>query len=165
MRNAPEWFPAYSLVYAAQKNFTIVNADYRLRPEVTGVEIVGDVAIDLWDWVVNKFPTVLAASHPGVRGDLTRVLSMGTSAGMLLAQCLRMNFLDTDVDVILPFSLFVDAYPAAQFALTHPATPNQPGVTALLLAYPALTKSLVNILPLISSICISNVSNPTARWR
>lgn len=64
---------------------------------------------------------------------------MGISASRLFSQCLNLNAQVADIDTFFSVcSGLLGGYLAAQFTLAHPTTPNQPGVRALLLAYPTL---------------------------
>lgn len=81
VRNAWEWYQTYTLEHAAYNNAIVINPDYRLLPEAKAVDSVRDINIDLWEWILNQFPAVLAKFKPGVKGYLTKILAQGTSAG------------------------------------------------------------------------------------
>ncbi|KAJ7585159.1 Alpha/Beta hydrolase protein [Mycena floridula] len=80
----PDWFAQWSIDYALKYLAIIVAADYRLLPEARGKDLLEDID-DFWKWLHNDFPTFLAGSAPGFSPDLTKILSIGDSAGGYMA--------------------------------------------------------------------------------
>lgn len=59
-----------------------MSADYRLLPEASGLDILGDLD-SLWEWVFSGLQKELA---PGIEVDLDKILLQGESAGIYLQE-------------------------------------------------------------------------------
>ncbi|KAK5174959.1 uncharacterized protein LTR77_000095 [Saxophila tyrrhenica] len=82
-RMYPDWFPTWIIDLAASRDAIIITPDYRLMPEITGLEILDDVR-DFYTWLFQ--PQALASYLPeGVSVDTTNILVTGESAGGWLA--------------------------------------------------------------------------------
>ena len=79
-RNFFEWFPTWLLEYSIAQSFIIVNPDYRLIPEASGLDVLSDLE-DLWKWIHTELNTVLSTTHPSIAADLSRIVVSGESAG------------------------------------------------------------------------------------
>lgn len=76
----------------------LVNADYRLMPEATGVDILADIS-DLWKWIRHDLPSLL--SPLSIEADLTRIITVGESAGGYLAVQAALLHPEMDVKAVI----------------------------------------------------------------
>lgn len=81
----PDWFPSYLLEYAHWRAVPIISADYRLLPEVTGLEILDDLS-SLWDWIRRRdggggLQQFISSFYPSLDIDADCILAEGESAG------------------------------------------------------------------------------------
>jgi acetyl esterase/lipase len=79
-----EWFSAYLVNFIIRNNAIAVVPNYRLTPEHTGNEILEDIT-SLVEWLKSSLPTYLASKDSSINADLSRVLSLGDSAGGWMA--------------------------------------------------------------------------------
>jgi hypothetical protein len=75
-----EWFPSWLLDYALLHSAIIVCPNYRLMPEVAGLDFKTDVFAS-WTWVYNDLQTYLGKN---VEVDMDRVLVEGEEAGLCM---------------------------------------------------------------------------------
>lgn len=128
----PDWLASHMIQFALSKHAIIISADYRLLPEASGSEMLTDICVSLWEWMLNSFPAIVSKAHPGMTPDLTRI--MATGALKSIGNISR----TTDTFTI---GESAGGYLATQLALAHPSlspSTNKPGITALVLAYPLL---------------------------
>ncbi|KAM4066280.1 alpha/beta hydrolase fold domain-containing protein [Hirsutella rhossiliensis] len=78
------WWPKWSLELALSQNAIVISPDYRLAPEASGSEILADVAA-FCNWMHNELPLIARRDSWVVYPDITRVASLGESAGGYLA--------------------------------------------------------------------------------
>jgi hypothetical protein len=75
-----EWFPFWLLDYALLHSAIIVCPNYRLMPEVAGLDFKTDVFAS-WTWAYNDLQTYLGKN---VEVDMDRVLVEGEEAGLCM---------------------------------------------------------------------------------
>lgn len=72
-----DWLASHMIQFALSKNAILISADYRLLPEASGSDMLTDICVSLWEWMLNSFPTIVSKAHPGVTPDLTRIMATG----------------------------------------------------------------------------------------
>jgi acetyl esterase/lipase len=79
------FFPHWLSDLATKHNAIIVSPNYRLLPQATSPEIYADIE-DFWTWLhSSEFRTILSSHSVPTEADLTRILTVGDSAGGLLS--------------------------------------------------------------------------------
>lgn len=78
----PAWFSKWVLDFAAERSAVIISPNYRLLPEVRGVDIIGDMR-EFWAWVQGGGPEryLETVGRSDVKLDLRQLLLVGESAG------------------------------------------------------------------------------------
>ncbi|EYE92287.1 alpha/beta hydrolase [Aspergillus ruber CBS 135680] len=81
----PPFFNKWYLELAQEYSAVIVSPNYRLMPESSILEILGDVE-DHWDWMHAWFPAFLENETSGeIKAELGQILAVGDSAGGYLS--------------------------------------------------------------------------------
>ncbi|KAI9373622.1 alpha/beta-hydrolase [Aspergillus egyptiacus] len=81
----PPFFSPWYLELAQEHSAIIVSPNYRLLPESTVLDVLEDVE-DHWQWMHQSLPTLLQQETNGtVRADLSRIMTVGDSAGGYLS--------------------------------------------------------------------------------
>ncbi|GFF57384.1 probable carboxylesterase 120 [Aspergillus udagawae] len=85
----PPFFSPWYLELAQEHSAIIVSPNYRLLPESSVLEVLEDVE-DHWQWLHQSLPILLQRETNGtVKADLSRIMTIGDSAGGYL--CLQMG--------------------------------------------------------------------------
>jgi acetyl esterase/lipase len=81
-----DWFPYWLSDFALEHEVVIISANYRLMPQVTGVDIYNYVE-DFWTWLFepDTVSDIFAAHTTPTEIDFAHVLVTGESAGGLLS--------------------------------------------------------------------------------
>ncbi|KAL4986247.1 alpha/beta-hydrolase [Aspergillus falconensis] len=81
----PPFFSPWYLELAREYSAIIISPNYRLLPESSVLEVLEDVE-DHWQWMHQSLPTLLQRETEGmVKADLSRIMTIGDSAGGYLS--------------------------------------------------------------------------------
>ncbi|KAL4767521.1 alpha/beta-hydrolase [Aspergillus nidulans var. acristatus] len=81
----PTFFSPWYLQLAQEYSAIIVSPNYRLLPESSVLEVLEDVE-DHWHWMLQSLPFLLQRETKGtVKADLSRIMTIGDSAGGYLS--------------------------------------------------------------------------------
>ncbi|GKZ38314.1 hypothetical protein AbraIFM66950_010444 [Aspergillus brasiliensis] len=81
----PPFFSPWYLELALEHSAIIVSPNYRLLPESSVLEVLEDVE-DHWKWLHQSLPTLLEReTNATVKADLSRIMTIGDSAGGYLS--------------------------------------------------------------------------------
>ncbi|ROV95018.1 hypothetical protein VMCG_08355 [Cytospora schulzeri] len=74
------WFASWQVELALARDAIIITPDYRLIPESNAADVMKD-AEDFWEWLHEKLPSIAKAQAWHAGPDLTKIASVGESAG------------------------------------------------------------------------------------
>ncbi|KAK5806258.1 hypothetical protein VI817_000516 [Penicillium citrinum] len=90
----PPFFSPWYLELAQEHAAIIVSPNYRLLPESSVLEVLEDVE-DHWQWLHQSLPMLLQRETNGtVKADLSRVMTIGDSAGGYLSLQMGLTYPD-----------------------------------------------------------------------
>ncbi|KAH8130095.1 alpha/beta-hydrolase [Trichoderma asperelloides] len=113
----PAWFSKWILEFAEEQSAVIISPNYRLLPEVKGMDIIQDMK-NFWDWFQRDGPErcLRSVGRSEIRLDPEQLLLVGESAGGYLAlQSALMEFVRPRAMIVL--------YPMLDMLSDHFATP------------------------------------------
>ncbi|KAB2572690.1 putative carboxylesterase 15 [Lasiodiplodia theobromae] len=129
----PRFFPQWVLELSLIVGAIIVLPNYRLLPESNVPDMLADLD-DFWIWTRNDLDSLLAtASTTGLRADLSRILTVGESAGGYLSVQFAMNHVHEGVRACIAECAFLDATPVNTTAF-------QPHIGPPVIADPTLSR-------------------------
>lgn len=78
----PAWFSKWILEFAEEQSAVIISPNYRLLPEVKGMDIIQDMK-NFWDWFQRGGPEryLRSVGRSEIRLDPEQLLLIGESAG------------------------------------------------------------------------------------
>ncbi|GME45564.1 Alpha/beta hydrolase fold-3 [Neofusicoccum parvum] len=114
----PAFFPLWILELSMIMGAIIIVPNYRLLPESNVLDILEDMD-DFWNWThCGLDPLIASSSVPGRQADITRILTVGESAGGYLSVQFAMDHVQDGVRACIAECPSLDL--EAQAALGEP---------------------------------------------